>query len=65
MTPDVKTDGDGGRSYEGTTIFGGKVAYVGAQSKSRSTPGLLGVSGKASILNGKNDRSFHRDIVLS
>ena len=60
----VKIDGDGGRSYEGTTIFGEGVARVGAQSKS-STPGLLGVNGKASMLNGKRDKSFHSNIVPS
>lgn len=65
MTIGMKIDGDGGRSYEGTTIFGEKVARVEAQSKSRSTPGLLGVNGKASMLNGKRDKSLHSNIVLS
>ncbi len=63
MAIDVKIDGDGGRSYEGTTIFGGKVAHVGAQSKSRSTP--VGVNGKASMLNGKCDRCLYSDIIPS
>lgn len=65
MTIGAKIDGDGGRSYEGTTIFGDKVARVGAQSKSRRTPGTLGVNGKASMLNGKCDRFFQSDIVPS
>lgn len=60
----VKIDGNGGRSYEGITSFGEGVARVGAQSRP-STPGLLGVNGKASMLNGKRDKSFHSNIVLS
>lgn len=56
MVVGVKTDGDEGRSYDGTTIVGEEVAYVGAQSKSRSTRGLLGVNGKASMLNSVRNK---------
>ena len=65
MTVGVKIDGDEGRSYEGTTIFGEEVVHVEAQSKAKRTPGLLGVNGKASILNGKRYRSFHSNIIPS
>ncbi len=54
----VKTDGDEGRSYDGTTIFEERVARVGAQSNSRSTCGLVGVKGKASILNSERDKIY-------
>jgi hypothetical protein len=51
MVVGMRSDGDEGRSYDGTTILGEEVA----QSRSRGGSGLLGVNGKTSILNRERD----------
>jgi hypothetical protein len=53
----VKSDGDEGRSYDGTTILEENAARVGAQSKLGGTCGLVGVKGTTSIVNNERDKA--------
>jgi hypothetical protein len=66
MVVGMKTEGDEGRSYDGTPIFGESVARREAQSKRRCTRGLVGVKGKASILNSEAEKvDLHSNIFPS
>jgi hypothetical protein len=66
MVVGMKMEGDEGRSYDGTPIFGERVARLEAQSKPRCTCGLVGVKGKASILNSEAGKvDLHSNIFPS
>jgi hypothetical protein len=62
MVVDVKTDGDEGRSYEVTPIFGERVACLGAQSSWKWSWGLVGVRGRTSILNSERRINLQSNI---